>query len=103
LRVELTFNHSEGDIDITVYDSSLSFITASWSSTDNEYINTIVPSSGIYYLLIEWGDAGNEYDLKWSSQPPGGGSPGIPGYNVLILFGSIFAISIIIIKKVNKK
>ncbi|MFX1321662.1 MAG: clostripain-related cysteine peptidase [Promethearchaeota archaeon] len=103
LRVELTFTHSEGDIDITVYDNSLSFITASWSSTDNEYINTIVPSSGIYYLLIDWGDAGNEYDLKWSSQPPGGGSPGIPGYNVLILFGSIFAISIIIIKKVNKK
>jgi len=103
LVVELTFSHAAGDIDIDVYDASLTLITDSWSMTDNEYINYIVPSSGTYYLLIYWGDAGNEYDLKWAGQSPGGGSPGIPGYNVLILFGSIFTISIILIKKLNKK
>ncbi|MFX0146071.1 MAG: clostripain-related cysteine peptidase, partial [Candidatus Hodarchaeota archaeon] len=104
LRVDLTFSHAAGDIDIAVYDNTLSLIAEAWSMTDNEYINTVVPSSGTYYLLIYYGDAGNEYDLRWYSQSTtDGDGPGIPGYNILILCGSILLISLILIKKLNKK
>jgi hypothetical protein len=103
LIVDLTFTHSEGDIDLEVYDASLNLIRGSWSTTDNEHLTYTVPSSGTYYLLIWWGDQGNEYDLKWSSGVPSEGAPAIPGYNIILLFGSIFAIAIIVIRKLNKK
>lgn len=67
LLVALLFSHSEGDIDIEVYDSSISYITGNFSVTDDEFINYIVPSSGTYYLRIYLADAGNEYDLWWNT------------------------------------
>ncbi|MFX1503727.1 MAG: clostripain-related cysteine peptidase, partial [Promethearchaeota archaeon] len=70
LQVELLFTHSEGDIDIDVYDSSLTWIAGSYSVTDNEYINVLVPSAGTYYLCIYLEDAGNEYDLWWDDTIP---------------------------------
>lgn len=73
LVVNLQFSDSEGDIDLEIYDIGVSFIVGSYSVTDNEYINYVLPSDGTYYLLVYYGDAGNAYDLWWDDQDPGGG------------------------------
>ena len=65
LVVDLQFAHAEGDIDLAVYDVSGNLVTGSTSVTDNEYINAILPDSGVYYLEVSYGNAGNTYDLWW--------------------------------------
>ena len=70
LHVSLLFNHSMGDIDIALYNSTYSFMTSSTDVMDNEYIDFIVPSWGDYYLQIYYGNMGNQYDLLWHTTTP---------------------------------
>ncbi|MEM7061677.1 MAG: leishmanolysin-related zinc metalloendopeptidase [Cyanobacteria bacterium P01_B01_bin.77] len=63
--VDLQFTDSEGDIDLALYDAMGQFITSSISTSDNEYIDIVVPESGDYYLQVYYDDAGNAYDLWW--------------------------------------
>ncbi|GAF74521.1 unnamed protein product, partial [marine sediment metagenome] len=65
LVVHLIFSDAAGDIDISVYNSIGTYVTGSASTTDNEFIDYIVPSSGWYYLKIYYDNAGNTYDLLW--------------------------------------
>jgi len=67
LSIMLTFNHSEGDIDIELYDNSIVLITGSYGVMDNEYIDVIVPSSGIYFVKVYLDNMGNLYDLWWNT------------------------------------
>ncbi len=69
VQVTLTFTDADGNIDIDIVDSTLTWWTGSYSTTDNEYIDVIVPSSGIYYLVIFGDDAGNPYNLWWDDLP----------------------------------
>jgi len=69
LIVKLIFNHTEGNIELEVYDSTLSVMTGSYSSVDGEFIDMILPS-GQYYLRIYYGNAGNNYDLLWDDMNP---------------------------------
>ena len=66
LIVNLTFTHSEGNIDLYVYDTSFSWEENSYSSTDNESIDVVVPSFGIYYVYVTGQNAANVYDLWWN-------------------------------------
>ncbi|NES23499.1 MAG: hypothetical protein F6K41_32420 [Symploca sp. SIO3E6] len=70
LVVDLQFNHGLGDLDLFVYDSAGNVVTSSISTTDNESINTLLPSSGTYYLLVDGypGDTFNTYDLIWDDR-----------------------------------
>ncbi len=71
LEVKVTFNHSEGDIDLDLRDSNGNYVDNSWSYTDNESLNTLVPSSGTYLLTIFGDNNRNRYDLWWyTSIPP---------------------------------
>lgn len=65
LQVNLTFFHAAGDIDIAVISAELDYVTHSMSTTDNEYIDYVVPGSGTYYFWIRGDNVGNEYDLWW--------------------------------------
>jgi hypothetical protein len=65
LQVELLFNHTLGNIDMTLYNEWGMQVSNSSSFTDNEYINTILQYPGIYFLLISGSNIGNEYDLWW--------------------------------------
>lgn len=67
LIVDLQFTDADGDIDLTVYNSVGTYVTASTSATDDEYIDYVLPSSGTYYLKIHHGDAGNAYNLWWDT------------------------------------
>ncbi|MEM9219158.1 MAG: T9SS type A sorting domain-containing protein [Cyanobacteria bacterium P01_F01_bin.150] len=69
LVVDLTFQHAEGDIDLHVYDQNGRIVTRSESTTDNESIDTVLPDSGTYYLKVDYGNQGNQYDLRWDDLP----------------------------------
>jgi hypothetical protein len=70
LVVFLLFKHVEGDIDIEIYNNSLSLITGSYSVTDDEFIDEVVPVAGQYYIRVYLGNAGNAYDLLWDDMNP---------------------------------
>ncbi len=69
--VDLQFTHADGDIDISLKNTSGTTLVSSYSSTDNEYIDYIVPSGGTYYLKVYyWGTTGNTYDMWWDDYRP---------------------------------
>lgn len=63
--VDCQFTHSAGDIDIALYNASGNELTSSTSTSDDEYIDCVVPSPGIYYIKVYYDDAANTYDLWW--------------------------------------
>ena len=65
VTVTCLFTHAEGDIDIALCDSSGTELSDSYSITDNEVIDHVVPNAGAYYIQVYYGDAGNSYDLWW--------------------------------------
>ncbi|MFO7889180.1 MAG: carboxypeptidase regulatory-like domain-containing protein [bacterium] len=72
LNIDVIFNHSDGNIDIGIYNGSLTWLGWASSTTDNESLNLILPQGGTYYIKVHWGNAGNTYDLKWKTSviPP---------------------------------
>ena len=66
VEADLRFEHDHGDIDLSLRDWSGNEIDAAESVTDDESLNVIVPGGGTYYLLVDYDDAGNEYDLRWT-------------------------------------
>jgi len=70
LFVEVIFDHYFDNIDVEIWDSTLTvLITEGFSFTHNEYINWVVSSSGIYYILIKGYNWSNTYDLRWDTGP----------------------------------
>jgi len=65
IQVDCRFTHAEGDIDISLYNPSGSFVAGSNSETDNEFISYSTSISGTFYILVHYGNAGNTYDLWW--------------------------------------
>lgn len=73
LRVEQTFVHADGDVDLFVYDddavSKFDWLAAATSTTDDESLRFIAPETGTYLvrtsLYADGSDAtlGNRYDL----------------------------------------
>ncbi|MCK4381253.1 MAG: PPC domain-containing protein, partial [Candidatus Lokiarchaeota archaeon] len=70
LKVVLIFNHSEGDIDIEVYDWNGIFIAGNYSTSDNESLVRDIYPDGNYYLRVNGSNAGNTYDLWWEDLMP---------------------------------
>ncbi len=67
LRVNATFIHEEGDIDLALYNSAGSLIRRSISSNDNESLVYPNPAAGDYFVRVYYDNAGNEYDLTWAA------------------------------------
>jgi len=61
------FDHSQGDIDIELYDQNGDFVERSISDTDDESISTLVTAGDVYYIRVFGETAGNPYDLVWNS------------------------------------
>ncbi|MDY6913795.1 MAG: Ig-like domain-containing protein [Planctomycetota bacterium] len=68
--VDCRFDHLMGDIDIGLYDSAGNLLDGSYSFSDDEYIDYVVPGSGAYFVRVAYSDWGNEYDLWWDVQGP---------------------------------
>jgi len=75
LQVILDFTHAEGDIDLAVYNQDFQLLGASISITDDEFVQFALNSeeNSFYYLLVYFGNAGNEYDMEWDFTVIGGG------------------------------
>jgi len=69
IRVDCRFTHTEGDIDIGLYDSTETLLAESNTTTDNEFIDYTDSVSGTYYIRVYKGNAGNMYDLWWDDLP----------------------------------
>lgn len=71
VKIECTFTHIQGNIDIELYNSNGNSFTpatgtrSSTSLTDNELIECKVPSYGAYYIRVYNADNGNQYNLWW--------------------------------------
>jgi hypothetical protein len=84
LLVNCTFEDDYGNINLAIYDDSETLIIQNASTTDNEYINYVLPSGGSYYIKI-YGEIvifpdtvyPNRYDLKWNTFIPIGDDPEI--------------------------
>lgn len=77
LTLDLSFTHSEGDIDLTAYDESFNFLASNHSDTDNETIQFPVNDTDLKSIYI-WVHShsiitSNEYDLEWTYTSISGG------------------------------
>ncbi len=71
LRVDCTFIHAQGDIDIDLVDSLGRLVGSSRGVVDDESIDTVVDAAGgSYFIRVYYGGAGNAYELKWEASPP---------------------------------
>jgi hypothetical protein len=69
--INCTFTHEDGDIDMQLYDTDgTTRLNASSSLTDNEAIERIVSSAGLYYIRIlsNGSTTGNTYNLNWHGE-----------------------------------
>lgn len=64
---DLRFTHADGDIDIALFDGSGNHLIGSYGTSDNEFIDYKVTQGGDYWLLVNYENAGNTYDLKWNT------------------------------------
>jgi hypothetical protein len=73
-RVVITcdFVHAQGDINMSLVNSTGTLETFVFTDTDNEVIDWVVPDMGTYYIHIYGVNAGNTYDLWWDDlrSPP---------------------------------
>ena len=74
IQIDLQFTHSEGDIDIEFTDAAGTQLAYSNGVSNSEFIDTIVPSSGIYFILVNYENEGNDYDLQWKTINSSGGN-----------------------------
>ncbi|MCS5534756.1 MAG: PPC domain-containing protein, partial [Candidatus Poseidoniales archaeon] len=75
--VNISFTHSQGDLDMDLYDSSQSQID--WSAgTGNSESVTYTPSTNqtLYAQVFGWGSATNTYSVTFGGLSSGGGSGG---------------------------
>jgi hypothetical protein len=102
LRIWLIYDSAEGLIGFEVYDENSNKITGNFTPTDHDFIDYVVPSNGTYYIRVYGDNSGNVYDLWWSTERSDEGGM-IPGYDILILLGSVVGITAIIIKMKRSK
>lgn len=75
LKIQCSFTHSEGDIDIELYDSTGNIKKASRGDNDIENIDYWVTTGGTYFVRVYYGRSGsctgngNRYDLWWYAYP----------------------------------
>jgi hypothetical protein len=72
VTITTLFSHSQGDLDIILWDTKcLAGIANSNSSTDNEQIVYTAPDGGIYFLEV-YGQSGaeNSYDIVLEVSSP---------------------------------
>ncbi|MCX7048787.1 MAG: pre-peptidase C-terminal domain-containing protein [Candidatus Sumerlaeota bacterium] len=64
------FSNAQGNIDCALHDSTGTLLALSATTADSEFIDCPVTTAGIYFLRVFGANAGNPYDLWWTSLPP---------------------------------
>ena len=68
LYVFLTYDFSEGMMGFKIYDKNMNEVTSNFTMNDNDYVDYILPSNGIYFIRIFGDNTGNTYNLFWESR-----------------------------------
>ncbi len=97
LLILLKYDYAEGAIGLIVYDGNLKEVAENFTRHDNEYINIKLRNNGTYYIRVFGDDTGNVYNLIWATSDYEIAQ--VPGYDILILLGSLFGIASIIVFK----
>ena len=73
VRVECTFDHNKGDLDIQLVSLDGALLASSTGSSDVEMIDLDVAKHGILngelFVRVFFSNAGNRYDLQWEARP----------------------------------
>jgi len=75
IYIQCNFTHSQGDIDIKLYDLSGNVLASSTSTTDNEIIDFTVSGVADYYIKAYYDNEGNSYNIYWDTLSSGPSSP----------------------------
>ena len=70
IYVDMYFSHSEGDLDLDLYDSSYSGLVGSVTVSNDEHVTWEATYSGSYYIRVYFETLGQLYDLDISLDPP---------------------------------
>lgn len=73
VTVDCLFSMARGDIGIGLYNSNATQIALSDTWEDREWLETVVPAGGTYYVLVYGSGRCNPYNLQWNRQNPLGG------------------------------
>ncbi|MEL4896732.1 peroxidase family protein [Crocosphaera sp. Alani8] len=74
LSIELFFTHTQGNLDLVLFDRKGNEIASSTSVDDNEFLNVTLAEAGKYFIKVTSGEvdssgepvfSGNTYDLRW--------------------------------------
>lgn len=65
LDIQAEFSHSEGNINLALYNAQGVKLAGSYSVTDDETIHFKVSGGGQYYIRVYFGNGENPYDLFW--------------------------------------
>ena len=71
LRVDIEFTHADGDLDLYLYDSSLSALGSSTTATDDETVTSQVTAGEIYYLRVTGAADATNRDYELAVDGPG--------------------------------
>ena len=102
LIVVVKYDSAEGYMGFDVYDVNQTKITGNFTGDDNDYIDYKLQLAGTYYIKVYGDNTGNVYNLWWGAEELEGIEM-IPGYDLLILLGSIIGITFVVIKVKRSK
>ncbi len=89
LRIECLFAHSEGNVDLELWDSTVTTsIAIADSDTDNEEISELGLADGLYYLHVSGRNVGTNYTLRWNSTAEDVNEPNNDSGTAATLIGS---------------
>jgi len=66
--IELEFTHAEGDVDMELVDETETVLDFSDGTDDFELIVYHLPTAGVYFVHVYYGNQGNSYDLRISDE-----------------------------------
>lgn len=69
LVVDCIFSNESGNIDMDIFNASYVMVGNSYSDQNHEHVEMIVPSSGVYYIRLHYGNGNNTYDMRWDNLP----------------------------------
>ncbi len=101
LIVELFYDSAEGLMGFEVYDDGLRKIIGNFTMEDDDFIVYRLRSNGTYYIKVFGDNTGNVYNMLWKTKED---IPieDIPGYDIIILLGSVFGVASIVVLKLKR-
>ncbi len=86
LVVDLRFTHADGNLDMSLVDSSYGMLSSTSSMNDNEYLNYTLSSAdgGEYWIVVIGTHHWNTYNLRWDAQKASSIAPVLPALRLLL-------------------